>query len=92
MSEMFPDGNIPPFKEIQAALENGTMTIREGMIGRLYRHGLALDPFFDTRRDEVPEDLAKFADSLREAFPIRDKAAANLEGVVKNLGPRQKLT
>ena len=87
MSELFPDGNIPPFKEIQAALENGTMTIREGMIGRLYRRGLALDPFFDTRRDEVPEDLVKFADSLREAFPIRDKAAANLEGVVKNLGP-----
>ena len=87
MSELFPDGNIPPFKEIQAALENGTMTIREGMIGRLYRRGLALDPFFDTQRSEIPEDLAKFADSLREAFPIRDQSAANLEGVVKNLGP-----
>jgi hypothetical protein len=86
MSEMFPDGNIPPFTEIQAALENGTMTIREGMIGRLYRRGLALDQFFDTQRSEIPEDLAKFADSLREAFPIRDRAAANLEGVVKNLG------
>ena len=36
---LFPDGKIPPFKEIQEKVNAGTLTYREAMIAKLYSNG-----------------------------------------------------
>ena len=36
---LFPDGNIPPFKEIQEKANAGTLSYREAMIAKLYSNG-----------------------------------------------------
>lgn len=36
---LFPDGKIPPFKEIQEKVNAGTLSYREAMIAKLYANG-----------------------------------------------------
>ena len=36
---LFPDGKIPPFKEIQEKTNAGTLTYRDAMIAKLYSNG-----------------------------------------------------
>jgi len=36
---LFPDGKIPPFKEVQEKVNAGTLTYRDAMIAKLYANG-----------------------------------------------------
>mgnify|MGYP003675378250 CR=1 FL=1 len=80
---LFPDGNIPSMDEIQSRIGSGNFTVREGMIARLYKNGVPVDPFL------LKDDSTKeFATSLQKAFPNPTKVARNIEGlsgVVKKL-------
>ena len=80
---LFPDGNIPSMDEIQSRIGSGNFTVREGMIARLYKNGVPVDPFL------LKDDSTKeFATSLQKAFSNPTKVARNIEGlsgVVKKL-------
>ena len=36
---LFPDGNVPPFQEIQKKVNSGDLTFREAQIAKLYSNG-----------------------------------------------------
>ena len=75
-STLFPNGQIPPMAEIQERLSSGNYSVRDGLIARLYKNGVPVDPFL-LKNDETKV----FAAALEKAFPNPTKVARNIEGI-----------
>ena len=56
---IFPDGNIPTYKEIRGRVVDGTATIRDAFIAKMYNLGIAPNSLFE-QLDETSEFAKKF--------------------------------
>ena len=75
-STLFPNGQIPPMAEIQERLSSGNYSVRDGLIARMYKNGVPVDPFL-LKNDETKT----FAAAVEKAFPNPTKVARNIEGI-----------
>tara|TARA_E500000318_G_scaffold58725_1_gene54427 strand:+ start:43 stop:2055 length:2013 start_codon:yes stop_codon:yes gene_type:complete len=82
---LFPDGNIPPIEDIQSRIANGTHTVRDAMIARMYKNGLNIDPYLVGEKN-TDETSRKFATALSKAFPNPTKVARNIDGTASIIG------
>ena len=73
---LFPNGQIPPMAEIQERLSSGNYSVRDGLIARMYKNGVPVDPFL-LKTDETKT----FATAIEKAFPNPTKVARNIEGI-----------
>ena len=73
---LFPNGQIPPMAEIQERLSSGNYSVRDGLIARMYKNGVPVDPFL-LKTDETKT----FATAVEKAFPNPTKVARNIEGI-----------
>ena len=82
---LFPDGNIPPIEDIQSRIADGTHTVRDAMIARMYKNGLNIDPYLLGEKN-TNEASRKFATALSKAFPNPTKVARNIDGTASIIG------
>ena len=72
----FPGGNIPSALEIQEKAKDGTMTVREGFIARMYVNGLPIDNAL-----LLDPETQAMAEKLQEAFPDPKGPARNIPSI-----------
>ena len=72
----FPGGNIPSAMEIQEKAKDGTMTVREGFIARMYVNGLPIDNVL-----LLDPETQAMAEKLQEAFPDPKGPARNIPSI-----------
>ena len=72
----FPGGNIPSALEIQEKAKDGTMTVREGFIARMYVNGLPVDNVL-----LLDPETQAMAEKLEEAFPDPKGPARNIPSI-----------
>jgi len=72
---LFPDGNIPDYKEVRERLTNGTATVRDGLIAKMYDYGVPENTLFNDL-DETKEFAAKFHKAFSKK--VSSKAAGVL--------------
>ncbi len=73
--QLFPDGNIPDYKEVRERLTNGTATVRDGLIAKMYDYGVPENTLFNDL-DETKEFAAKFHKAFSKK--VSSKAAGVL--------------
>jgi len=73
--QLFPDGNIPDYKEVRERLTNGTATVRDGLIAKMYDYGVPENKLFN-QLDETKEFAAKFHKAFSKK--VSSKAAGVL--------------
>lgn len=82
---LFPDGNIPSLDSLQSKIADGTHTVRDAMIARMYKNGLNIDPYLIGEKN-TDEASRKFATALSKAFPNPTKVARNIDGTASIIG------